>query len=85
MCYSLSPEEIAEKTDHLTGMANIRAINREFRAQDESHLWPVDGRFNATEREIRQAREFRRLSGGSVYGLEYCYLLDELLSSIVNA
>jgi len=85
MYYPLSPEEIAEKTDHLTGIANIRAINRAFREQDESHLWPVDGRFNATERAIRQAREFRRLSGASINGLEYCYLLDELLSNIVNA
>jgi len=76
-------EQIAFETDYKDGIANIRAINRIYRNQDESHLWPISGRFNVTERAIRKAREFQRASG-AVYGLEYCYLLDDLISKIVN-
>jgi len=76
-------EQINTATEHKNGLANIRAINREYRAQDESHLWPIRGRFNVTERAIRQARKFQTASG-AVYGLEYCYLLDSLQSEIVN-
>lgn len=78
-----SPEKIAEKTDHLGGIANIRAINKLFRRQDQSHLYPVCNRFDATERAIRQARTFQRDSA-AVYGYEYALLLDGLLSKIVN-
>ena len=77
-------EEIAELTNHLDGLANIRAINRLYREQDESNLWPINNRFSATERAIRQARELARYTGGS-YGIEYCYILDELISKIVNS
>jgi len=76
-------EEIANLTEHLDGRANITAINKLYRQQDESHLWPIQGRYNATERAIRRARDFTR-EAGPVYGLEYCYLLEDLLSDIVN-
>jgi hypothetical protein len=76
----LTPEQIAEKADHLDGIANIRAINKEFRMQDTSNLWPIRGRFNVTERAIRQARK-QDCKG---YGLEYANLLDKLISDIVN-
>jgi len=80
---TLNSKEIAEKTDHLNGITNIKAINKIFRKQDESHLIPISNRFNVTERAIRQARKFQRESS-AVYGLEYCYLLDTLISNIVN-
>jgi len=79
----LTAEQIASETDYLDGLSNIRAINRLFRAQDESDLYPILGRFNATERAIRRARKFNQESE-PVYGLEYCYLLDSILSEIVN-
>ena len=79
----LTPEQIAEKTDHKEGRANIIAINRLFRNQDKSHLFPIKSKFNVTERAIKQAREFQRMTD-AVYGLEYCYLLDHLISEIVN-
>lgn len=79
----LTNEKIAELTDDKEGLANVRAINKLFRAQDESHLFPVRGRFNLTERAIRKARAFQR-SSGAVYGLEYAYLLDSIISEIVN-
>ena len=77
-------EQIANEADDKNGLANIRAINKAYLAQDDSHLWPINNRFNATERAIRQARKLQR-DGGAVYGLEYCYMLDSLISIIVNS
>ena len=79
----LTPGQIAKKTDELDGLANIRAINALYRAQDESHLWPICDRFNATERAIRKARKYMR-DGGAVYGYEYAMMIDRILSDIVN-
>jgi len=76
-------EQIAAETEHLEGLANIRAINKAYRAQDESHLWPINNRFNATNRAIRRIRQLSQYTGGS-YGIEYCYMLDEEISNIVN-
>jgi hypothetical protein len=76
-------EKIAKLTDDKNGVANIRTINRLYRDQDESDFWPIRGRFNATERAIRKARDFQRATG-AVYGLEYCYLPEHLLTQIVN-
>ena len=83
MGVALTAEEIARLTNDLEGLANIRAINKLYREQDESDLWPICGRFNVTERAIRKARAFQRHSD-AVYGLEYCYLLENILSNIVN-
>ena len=79
----LTAEQIAKETDDKDGLANIRAINKLYRAQDESHLFPVNGKFNVTERAIRKARWFQRQTD-AVYGLEYCYLLESIMSRIVN-
>lgn len=81
---NLTPEQIAKETDHLSGLANIRAINRIYRSQDGSHLWPISGRFNVTERAIRKARKIQQETG-TVYGLEYAYMIDALISEIVNS
>lgn len=79
----LTAEKIAELTDDLEGVANIKAINKLYREQDESHLWPINNNFNVTERAIRKARQFQR-DAGAVYGLEYAYLLENIISEIVN-
>lgn len=84
MCV-LSVKEIAKACEHLTGRANISAINKLYRLQDESHKYPICGRFNVTERAIRKARKFRRLYWGDVSGYEYAMALDMLISDIVNA
>lgn len=76
-------EQIANLTKNKTGIANHKAINTLYRSIDASKLWPVRGRFNITERAIRKARKFQQQSG-CVYGLEYCYLLEEIMSKIVN-
>jgi hypothetical protein len=77
-------EDIARETEHLTGQANIRAINKLFLGQDESHLWPISGKFNATRRAIRTARKIRAEFHEPIEGLEYCILLDSVISEIVN-
>jgi len=79
----LTPEQIADRTDHLGSINNIKAINRLFREQDESHLYPINGKFNATDRAIRKARKIAN-ANGKVYGYEYAMLLDSLISEIVN-
>jgi hypothetical protein len=66
--------------------AAIVAINRAMRELDQSHLYPVRGRFNATDRAIRRVtrsehwREYR-----SEYGpLEYVLAVDREIGNIVN-
>lgn len=64
---------------------SVRQINAYFRKNDDSHLWPICGRFNATERAIRRVRRLRR-QGREVHpGLEYYLTLEGVLSEIVNA
>ena len=70
---------IAERAERYTGRAN-----RAFRAADESHLWPVNGRFSATERAIRAVQRYMR-EADTLSGLEYAYALKGALSRIVNA
>lgn len=63
---------------------SIRQINAYFRKNDDSHLFPIFGRFNATERAIRRIRK-RRREGLCVYpGLEYYLTLEREISEIVN-
>jgi hypothetical protein len=59
-----------------------RQINAYWRAYDTSHKWPINGRFNVTERAIR------RLHRTGVYthgGLEYFLALEHTISHIVNS
>ena len=77
-------EQIANETDEKEGLANIRAINKIYRSQDDSDLWPVNGKFNVTERAIRRVQVFTRASG-AIHGLEYCYALENEISNIVNS
>ena len=76
----LTPKEIADKTDHKNGLANIRAINKLFRAQDDSYLYPIYDKFNATERAIKKIRK----QGYALAGLEYCFALETEITEIVN-
>jgi hypothetical protein len=65
-------------------MNSRAAINKEYREKDESHLWPIRGRFNATERAIRSVRAFERDSGIALEDLEYEEALDAEITRIVN-
>lgn len=64
---------------------SVRQINAYFRKHDDSHLWPVCGRFNATERAIRRIRRYRRDGMEVSPGLEYYLTLEREISDIVNA
>ena len=61
------------------------SVRRKMRAEDESHLWPVCNKFNATERAIR--RLYKAQAGGLVIDspLEYYAAIDAEISQIVNA
>jgi len=61
-----------------------RQINARFRQSDTSHLWPISGRFNVTERAIRKVRKWQRDSGVFLEGVEYAYFLEREISDIVN-
>lgn len=50
----------------------VRQINAYFRANDDSHKWPICNKFNATERAIRRIRKLQLYSGG----LEYFHVLE---------
>lgn len=76
----LTAEQIAKDAEHLDGLANIRAINKAFRGQDESGKWPISGRFNVTERAIRRLRR----EGYDGYGLDYALSLAGVMGEIVN-
>jgi len=62
---------------------SVREINALFRKSDESHLWPICGRFNATERAIRRIRKAMQ-NNGETGGFEYALMLDEEIANIVN-
>lgn len=63
---------------------SIRQINALFRAQDTSYLFPVNNRFNVTDRAIRRLQRLRR-ECPIAPGVEYALALDEEISRIVNA
>lgn len=63
---------------------SIRQINAYFRKNDDSHLWPICGRFNATERAIRRLRMMRRQGLDINSGLEYYLSLEAKIIRIVN-
>lgn len=65
-------------------LSEKRKINKKFRAADESHLYPINGRFNATNRAIRRASVFER-QNGPMTPLEYEYFLEHEISRIVNS
>ena len=57
-----------------------RQINALFRQHDQSSLYPIRNRFNATERAIRRLRKTGYYNGG----MEYAYALDNEIGAIVN-
>lgn len=58
-------------------------IDKAFRAKDQSHLWPINNKFNATERAIARVRRFNQYYG-EVSAEEYKLQLEAEISDIVN-
>jgi hypothetical protein len=64
---------------------SVRQINALFRQNDESSKWPIQGRFNLTERAIRRVRRNILRHIGSTGGCEYACILDAEIEHIVNS
>ena len=79
-------EQIVEAAEQAatTQLGVIRLINKAYRDMDESRLWPICGRFNATNRAIRRVNNYER-NAGTVSPLERAYMIEGELSQIVNA
>lgn len=81
----LTAEQIARIAEDYFGRENRARINALYRSQDDSHLWPICGRFNVTERAIRRIRRLEREGAVIGDGLEYAYTLESVMSEIVNS
>jgi hypothetical protein len=83
---SLTAEAIVKQAEKRsdTYLGQIRIINQLFRAQDDSHLWPVNGKFNVTERAIRKVRRLQSETCSTDL-LEYALALEDEAASIVNS
>ena len=62
-----------------------RLINKKFRDNDQSHLYPVFNQFNVAERVIRKARDIARNNGEYSSAYEYELTLDNIASTLVNS
>lgn len=62
-----------------------REINAYFRSIDDSNLWPICGKFNATNRAIRRLQKYQREGMVINPGLEYYCALEREISNIVNS
>ena len=74
----LTGEEIAAMS------RDRRDVNRLFLAQDDSKLWPICGKFNATKRAINRVRRLER--EGLVLDdlLAYALTIEQITGDIVN-
>ena len=81
----LTAEQIANATDHINDTEkNRRAILELYHKQDDSHLWPIQGKFNITTRAAKRVGRFINEAGYDLAGLEYCLALEDEMSRIVN-
>lgn len=63
--------------------AERKWIKKKFRDWDESYLYPIRGRFNATHRAICRVSRMEKVNG-KLYGMELIYAIDNEISNIVN-
>ena len=64
--------------------ANSKEVNDLFLQQDDSHLWPIRGKFNATKRALNRIRKAEK--EGLIFDdlLSYALTLEAEISEIVN-
>lgn len=79
---NLTPYEITAQAENADNWK--KEIDREFLKQDDSHLWPVRGKFNATKRAIGRIKRAEKNGLCIESPLEYALTLDAEISSIVN-
>ncbi len=71
--------------EEIAAISRDRAdVNRMFLAQDDSGLWPICGKFNATKRAINRIRRLER--EGLVLDdlLAYALTVEQAIGDIVN-
>ena len=78
-------ENISKMFENLDGKKNRTAILKHYRKIDDSNLWPINGKFNATNRAINRLYKFERETGYYMTGLVLCYFLENEISKIVNS
>lgn len=64
--------------------ANARKLNWQMRLVDQSYMYPIRGRFNATDRAIRRAQLFARENGVWDNAGSYVNFVDQEIGIIVN-
>lgn len=69
---------------YLSDTKTLRKVNKILRKGDESHLWPISSRFNATERAIRWYSRVYFPANGPCTVLEYIEGINSLISGYVN-
>lgn len=83
----LTAEEIVRQAEQNartdSNLAIRRQINKLFRSQDDSKLFPIFDRFNVTERAIRKACKLESVSD-IMSPYEYALYLEDKMCSIVN-
>ena len=61
-----------------------RSVNKALRLKDDSHLWPINGAFNATDRAIARIARQEKM-GLVIDDLEsYKAAVEQEISQIVN-
>ena len=77
-------EEFVKIAERRTGKENITFINKLFLIFDESHKYPINGKFNATQRAIYRVARIATIVG-SCYGIEHATALNSEITDIVNS
>jgi len=63
---------------------SIRLINQSFRLYDESHLYPINSEYNASERAIRWYQRVYFKANGPCTNMEYIEGLNSIIGQYVN-
>lgn len=77
-------KSIREMSESEINELTKRQINALLRKEDDSHIWPICGRFNATERAIRKLKRLEKEGLEVNKGLEYYLTLNDIISQIIN-
>jgi len=67
-------------------LSSKRVINKLLRKVDDSHLYPILGKFNATTRAINRYNRLSRYYGMELADCTYSYVesINSMISQIVN-
>ena len=81
-------DHISDRTRRCTSLWSLHRrtspISQHFRPQDETLIYPICGRFNATERAIRKVRREFAECGMRCEGFEYALAIDCALDHIFS-